>query len=146
MSSVRCKSNENNQGFSVLEAIIAMALLAAAILPLLSLQAQFVRTVDSIERADRRLQLRHMALNKIKTINPAELPKGEYIQRDSRVNWEAQSLFPLQALYEGGSQSSNNIALYDINVEIIFDNGGVDRFIVRRLGWELQDNAGGIFE
>lgn len=141
MQGVQNKICDKDQGFSVLEAMIAMALLAAAILPLLSLQGQFIRSVDSIERADRRLEIRHLALNKIKTINIADSPSGDYIQSDFRIAWSSKAVFPLQTVYEAGTPGPNEIALFDVKVEIFFADGAVDSFNIRRLGWKLKDDV-----
>ncbi len=137
---------KNESGFSVLEAMIAMALLAAALLPLLNLQAQFTRTVNSLERADSRLEIRHVALNKIKTINPVEMPQGTYEHLEAQVSWTARPVYPLKTIYDGGSPSVNDIALYDVNVQISFPDGRLDNFRLRRVAWKLQENSQSLFE
>lgn len=136
----------NEAGFSILEAMIAMALLAAALLPLLELQGQFTRVVGSLERADMRLQARDVALNKIITINPAENLRGELELQDSRISWMAQPVFPLKPLNDSGFDTPTDIALYDIKVEILFVDGSYDNFNVRRLGWVSEDFLQSILE
>lgn len=141
---VQTQSGES--GFSVLEAMIAMALLAAALLPLLNLQAQFTRTVNSLERADRRLEVRHVALNKIKTINPAIEPRGEYEHLESQVKWTSRPVLPLETIYDAGSPGVHDVGLYDVSVAISFSDGSSDQFTMRRLAWRRQDNQHSIFD
>jgi len=110
--------------------------LAAAMLPLLSLQGQFSRSIDSIERADRRLDSRYVALNLIKTINPQATDSGEFLHRDARVTWKASPVRPPVIIYDDdGVASENEISLYDITVSIAFESGASDEFTVRRIGW-----------
>jgi len=124
-------------GFSVLEAMVAMALLAAAMLPLLSLQGQFSRSIDSIERADRRLDSRYVALNLIKTINPQTTDSGEFLHRDAKVTWKANPVRLPQIIYDDdGIATENEISLFDISVTIVFEGGAIDEFTVRRVGWQ----------
>ncbi|MEO0674994.1 MAG: hypothetical protein AAFY32_08320, partial [Pseudomonadota bacterium] len=63
-------------GFSVLEAIVAVALIAAAFLPLLALQTQLTRTAIAIERAEANLLARNNALALLQAINPGMRPAG----------------------------------------------------------------------
>jgi len=113
-----------------------MALLAAAMLPLLSLQGQFGRTIESIERADIRLETRHVALNLIKTINPQRTQSGKFLHPDAQVTWRANLVSPIRTIYSVDGVATNNlISLYDVTVAIAFKDGTVDEFTVRRVGW-----------
>ena len=49
-------------GFSILEAIVAMAILAIAFIPFVQLQGQLIRSVESFDRADIRMLANDNAL------------------------------------------------------------------------------------
>ncbi len=83
-----------SDGFSVLEALVAMAILAAAMLPLLALQGQFIRSVESFERADTRIAARQNAVAYLKTLNFTQVETGRVVQGDVVLRWTAEPALP----------------------------------------------------
>ncbi|MEM1193407.1 MAG: hypothetical protein AAGH42_08460 [Pseudomonadota bacterium] len=130
-------------GFSVLEAIVAVALIAAAFLPLLALQTQLTRTAIAIERAEANLLARNNALALLQAINPGMRPAGSEEMGAVRLDWTAQALSPVQpARGPAGSPGRFNVALYEIKATLTFDNGREDIFTVRQVGWRATRPAG----
>ena len=132
----------SERGFSVLEAMIAMALLAAAFLPLLALQSQFVTAVDGLERAEARLYTRDMAIARLQSVNLSLKPSGEIITAYGIINWKAEpAIPPRMAKGVGGVESRYEITLFDVTVHITPPENTEnlqsksEEFQLRGLGW-----------
>lgn len=131
-----------DRGFSVLEAMIAMALLAAAFLPLLALQSQFVTAVDGLERAEARLYTRDMVIARLQSVNLSLKPAGEMITAYGIINWKAEpAMPPRMAKGNGGAESRYEITLFDVTVQVTPSEHLDDlqfkgeEFKLRGLGW-----------
>jgi len=123
-------------GFSVLEALIAMAILSAALIPLLSLQSQFVKTVEVQERAQERLHTKEAALTYIRALNLTSSPEGEMDLGPAIMTWTASLTGPpKQTRGINGTTGKYEMALYDIEIVMNFDAGYEERFFLRGLGW-----------
>ena len=113
-----------------------MAILSVAMLPILSLQSQFVKTIDSLERVEQRLSIRDNALNYLKNVNLTELRDGRFIQDDSLVTWSSTPFRPTRSAKSfGGSKGRFDLTLYTVNVTVTRNQQIVDQFEVRGLGW-----------
>jgi|GEM_PF-2105153 len=107
-----------DDGFSVLEAMIAVFLLAAAFLPLLELQGRFVTTTESLERAEARIIERQIAESHLATVNFALQPQGRTRIGRVTVGWRATPLAPARPVKAtGGAPSRFMVSLYEVEVE-----------------------------
>jgi general secretion pathway protein I len=107
-------------GFTLLEAIMAIALLAIAVMPL---YAFFSRSLDGLYRAAASNQESETSLSAIAFLtglNPMERPEGEDSFGPYRIRWRSQELVPASdvmayprglGLYQAG--------LYEVTGEII---------------------------
>lgn len=117
-----------------------MAILAAALIPILALQGQFVKSVESLERLDTRLAARSTAVNYIKSLNLAQNQDGEFVHLTNagptRISWTSIPATPPKTVRgNGGFAGRFELTLYDVNVTIDPENGGVEKFKIRALGW-----------
>ena len=123
-------------GFSLLEALIAVALIAAALLPLLALQGQLTRTVLAVERAGTTAKDMTSALSFLRTLNPMRDPEGTEQLGDAILSWTARPASDERpALDQGGAPGRFMLQLYDIEATITYDDGRSVAFSVRALGW-----------
>lgn len=123
-------------GFSVLEALVAMAILAAALLPLLALQGQFVRTTQSLERVQTRLSAESIALAHIKALNLDQSPEGTLSTVYGPMTWTSTPAAGPHAGRDGaGFPSRFVITLYDVDIEIASQTGTFQKFSLQGLGW-----------
>lgn len=138
---VRGKECERNrhpreEGFSVLEAMVAIAILATGLLPLLALQGRFVETVEQLEHAEQSLSAQANALSLIQTINMTETPRGEIAFTNYTVRYEAKAIRQSQpARGNAASPGRFELTLYDVDYEIIYVSGRKESFKVRQFGW-----------
>ena len=131
---------KSEKGFSVLEAMIAMALLAAAFLPLLALQGQFVKSTESLERAEHRIAVRDMALARIQNVNLMIKPEGKMETAYGTLQWTAQAVRPPRRVKgRGGVDGRYEITLFEVTVNLInYDETTpnlIDSFSFKSLGW-----------
>ncbi|GIL41791.1 type IV pilus modification PilV family protein [Roseiterribacter gracilis] len=125
------------RGFTLLESIVALAILAVVLIPLYTLignaMSSMLRARDAADRAADELN----ALAALETINPALRPQGTLQLGTVQMVWRALEAVPpvLGADYPTGT-SSFAIALYDLDVELRDAKGQVRaQFPARRIGW-----------
>ncbi len=125
-----------SQGFSVLEAMVAMAILAAAMLPLLHLQGQFMRTITGFERASDRIAIRENVVNLIAAQNIDQNLQGEFIQGQYRIQWQARPLQPAQIARDvDEGEGRFTVSIYSVEVVVTTPFRQTDRFHIKALGW-----------
>jgi len=127
-------------GFSVLEALVAMAVLAAALIPLLALQGQFLRTTESLERVERRLAVQDLALAHVKTLNLDEYPDGQISTPYGALTWTSRpAAGPAPARGTGGFPARYTATLYAVDVTLSpgpeQSQKPIERFTLQALGW-----------
>lgn len=127
---------QSQKGLSVLEALVAIALISVAFLPLLALQEQLTRTAIAIERAEETLRAKSNALAYLETLNPTYRPSGEESLGNAVLTWTSTPLtIPVPALAMVGTNGRFDVTLYDVNAVIQFQTGRSEQFVVRRVGW-----------
>lgn len=109
--------DRSEDGFSVLEALIAMALLSAAFLPLLQIQAQFVRSSESLELAQERLSHAQIIDSFFPTLNLDSHPEGSEQFGLTTLTWSASRSVEAKAVrgYDG-IPTRFTASLYDATI------------------------------
>ena len=132
-----CSPSEGSEdGFSVLEAMIAMAILSAALIPLLTLQGQLIRNVESFERAEVRFSARDSALTYLNNLNFTLTPSGSLDLGTADMRWSSTLAGPPQmSRGDNGVEGRFEMSLYDVTVQLDFKNGQQDEFAIRSIGW-----------
>ena len=123
-------------GFSVLEAIVAVALVAAAFLPLLLLQGRVAETAIAIERTEARVRSMDAALAYLATVNPSMRPTGEEPIGDATLSWTAtpiQPAAPVRGLT--GEASRYDATLFRVRASLGQPDGRRHDFEIDLLGW-----------
>ncbi len=127
----------SEDGFSVLEAIVAMAILAAALIPLLALQGQFLRTTQALERVEQRLGAEETALAHIGALNLVQSPTGTLSTQSGEISWQSRAVMPARkARNADGFPSRYNITLYEVTVTLSYKGGRQEQFLLQGLGWK----------
>jgi len=123
-------------GFSVLEALVAMAVLASALLPLLALQGQFVKTTEALERNEQKLVMQDLAKAHISALNLDQTQAGEIIARYGSIVWRAEpAAGPQPARDAGGFPSRYQVTLYNAEFTINYNSGLTETITMQALGW-----------
>lgn len=126
----------SSRGFTLLEAIVALAILAAGAMALFAAINGALRSLDRAEAAARRDTAGANAIALLETVNPMQRPEGEEPLGDYRVRWRSDVLAgPTDALTDYYQPSLYEVALYELEVELWRGTTLEDRFALRRAGW-----------
>ncbi len=144
----RAKPRSASQtGFSLLESLVAVTLIAAAFLPLLALQGQLTRTVVAIERAETNVKDMASALSYLRAMNPMKTPQGAEKIGDATLTWTARPVSDERpALDQGGAPGRFMLQLYDIDGALIYEDGRRADFTLRAMGWRPTAPIGAAFQ
>ena len=126
-------------GFSVVEAVIAMAIAAIGLTAILSLQHQLAVSQARNEAKLHSLALRRAALTLIKDINPMARASGQMrIAPGLTVSWTSRTIMPpVRGIGFGDRDSAFMVALYELTIVTAdTQKGALDQFRVERLGWQ----------
>jgi general secretion pathway protein I len=126
-------------GFSVLEAIIAIAILAIAFLPLLTLQGQMNRTTIALERNADLMAVKRSALAYLQTLNPMRDPKGDLDLGTAVMHWTSSPITAERPVSnKSGGEGRFIVALYKVKVTLTFDKQRTQVFSVHATGWRAK--------
>ncbi len=132
----RTENCARSAGFSVLEAIIAVAILAVAFLPLLALQGQMTRTTIALERNEKLITAKRSALAYVSTLNLTRDPRGSLDLGQASMRWTAIPVSEERMVRgAGGDEGRFAITLYDVQVTLDFADQRPQEFTVRAIGW-----------
>lgn len=126
-------------GFSVIEALVALAIVALALIPLMALQAQVSRTYarDQLERAE--LNAKQNALALLRDVNVLASPQGaRRLDSAHLLRWWATPLTaPTRTTRQGQGFGDFEIVLFRVDAAI--EGGAPPRapvsFSLEQVGW-----------
>lgn len=132
------------RGLSTLEAIVAVAVLAIAMTPLLAFQTQIARTHARYLSAYERVTLERSAFAVLRELNPMQRPSGEVdLGAGARLRWSSRALTEeaLSTAYPTGD-GSFQVALFAVEARIARPRGGPDIVLeIERFGWRREQSA-----
>ena len=132
-----CASRPPQAGFSLLEAIVAMVVMATALLALYSWLSASTLGVTRAQAQARALEDSRTALALMETINPLAEPSGRRQLGDIEVAWESTEVAPRRTgTTRSGRPSLFDVALYEVQVTVHRAGEPPHGFAVRRAGWE----------
>lgn len=110
-------------GFSLIEAIVAMVLLATLGGALFIWINTNLQSVTRIRDANQQQEIQANVLAYLNTVNPMETPEGNFENEDYILAWNSTPITPKQAgiSYMYG-QSLFDLMLYEISVQILRKN------------------------
>jgi general secretion pathway protein I len=113
-------TRQTQAGFTLLEAVVALALIAAAALPL---YAFFSRSLDGLYRAaeaNRESQASLTAIAFLSGLNPMERPTGEDTLGTLHLRWKSREVVPTtDAIGYPRGLGLYQVALYEVTGEIL---------------------------
>ncbi len=129
-------------GFTLLEAIVAIALLGALMVPLYSLMSRNLDGLFRVGEANMRSELQLNALSLLDTVNPMDRPEGSMPLGNYVVSWKSTPVTaPVDGVGFPAGQSLYQIAMYRTDVRIFRQNARGDiapfmTFDLRQIGWK----------
>lgn len=118
------KLRDTQAGFSLLEAIVALAIIGMALVPLLGFVAQSLDSVYRAADAQLRATVLANAVDAMSGVNPMQDPRGEIDLGGPRVRWQSRALvapMPNSAIPTGFGAFS--VALYDVQANVVRGDG-----------------------
>jgi general secretion pathway protein I len=134
---LKLRPKTEEAGFSVLEAMVAIAIMAACLLPLFALQGQFVNVVGQIERVELQIEARDQALEVIKLTDFNASPEVQFDYSQYQIRLSAKRASNTRPVKNSGGTSGRfEMTLYDVAVTIEYLSGNIDSFTVKELEWQ----------
>ena len=113
-------------GFSLLEGLVAIALLAGAMAAIFALVGSILSSANSVGRSNETAQVTLNAIEAMATVNPMLQGSGKIDLGDYTVNWKSAATTPVSdgAGYPGGI-SLYQLALYQTDIRVEGQRGGL---------------------
>jgi len=131
-------SRARQQGFSLLEAIVALTIMSTC---LLALYAWLSTSTLSLNRASAHalaLQDARAAKALVDTINPMTTPEGTRELPPLHIRWTSTPVSERRfGMTVSGTANQFDFMLYAIEVEVLRGEQLVHTFTVRKTGWEV---------
>jgi type II secretory pathway pseudopilin PulG len=126
-------------GFGLLEAMVAIALLAGTMVAIFTLVAGILDAAHRVGRSNQEVQLTLNAIETMTAVNPMVQETGKLDVGPYTVGWTSTALAPPLDL--GGSLYS--IALYDCDVRVVEPAGSeLAQFKLRQIGYRRVREPG----
>jgi general secretion pathway protein I len=107
------------RGFTLLEAIVALALISTAGMALFAWVNSSIATLSRVEESSQRVAATRNTLQFMQTVNPMLAPSGEETLGDYRIRWQAE---PIADTVDGANfpygTSLYQFALYNTRIEV----------------------------
>ncbi len=121
-------------GFSIMETLVAIALLAIAVIPLYAFQQTLANTAARLQTASELLDAQESALAVLQTIDPIAQPSGEMDLGEWRLSWQSRELASERPADGFLGNSIWGVGLYEIDATL--ERGDTRHEIrFRRTGW-----------
>ena len=132
----RLASPRRVQGFTLLEAIVAMVVFSLGAFALYGWLATNTITLARIKAQQEQERAMASALDLIRRSNPMLQPSGFREAGDLLVRWEAKLVEPAKpAVSQSGTPGLYAVGLYTLDVRITRGRSELQRFEVRQVGW-----------
>jgi len=128
-------STSEEQGFTLIEVLVASAIVVASIGVLMQL---FASGLDRMHRAGEHAHLilaERQIVNDLSQINPAGTARGEGDAEGFHYRWSAQAASSLLPIYDPEGLLHRKAAIYDVRVTIMRPDHGKAELTLKRLGW-----------
>lgn len=126
----------DQHGFSLLEAIVAMAVLATVGMALFAAMSQSTQMVARAEHARRIDSAVRNAAAWMASVNPTETPQGEQELGDVTLRWSSDLVEPVRDAMTGYLQPGlYEVGLYQVRMELSQDGRPLAETSIRRVGY-----------
>lgn len=127
----------NQRGFTLLEAIVALVLLASTGIALLSWINTNLMSLQRVQQAQQRQQAIQNALVFMETINPLEKPQGKETIGIYQIDWNATAIeLPKDGVTSIGGISLFQVGLYETEVKVMVKKDLLAQFTLRQAGYK----------
>lgn len=133
----RSRDRRRQQGFSLLEAIVALTIMATSLLALYAWLSTSTFALGRARATAQALQEARAAKAIVEAVNPMAEPDGRRELGPLEVTWKARPLTDRRTgMSRAGTATQFDFRLYDMEVEVRRDGEVVRDFSMRKAGWE----------
>ncbi|MEM7728822.1 MAG: hypothetical protein AAF311_06055 [Pseudomonadota bacterium] len=122
-------------GFSTIEVIVALAIFATALVPLMRTQLDIVRLSQRVQQNGLETAALTKSMRYLRNVNPAQTPQGQWRFAEGRLSWSAELVGPDTQFRQGQGLRFYTLGYYDMRVRVDLDNGTVLTDSLRSVGW-----------
>lgn len=124
------------RGFTLLEAIVALVLIASTGMALLNWLNTNLISLQRVQQAQQRHQAIQNALMFMETINPLEKPQGKQTIGIYQIDWNATALeLPKDGVTSMGGLGLFQVGLYETEVKVKIKKDLLAHFTLRQVGY-----------
>lgn len=136
MPTWRARPPSHARGFTLLEAIVAMVIMATTLLALYSWLSSSTLSLNRAQAQALALDDARSALEMMDRINPSQEPRGEHRLDPLSIRWQARPAAELRhGMSSVGFPTQFDFQLYDLEVEVFRDERLIRSFNIRKTGW-----------
>ena len=129
-------------GFSLLEAIVAMTVMATSLLALYGWLSSSTIALNRVNAQSRALEDARTAISIIEAVNPMLEPQGTREIEGVTVRWESKPVADRRSgRSRAGSATAFDLGLYELKVVVMRGPRTIKEFEIRRAGWESVRTA-----
>ena len=134
---------KNNAGFTLLEALVALAILATSGTALLVFYSNAINGLIRATQIQETLLLAENLQPMFNTLTLQEETEQQMEFNGYQIHWHAQPVEPQQqGRNSNGTISRFILGLYDIEVTVLKDDREIDRYTTRNVSWQLIQGEG----
>ncbi len=136
-----CRNRKN--GFTLLEAIVALTIIGVTLIPIMSFLGQASRQLESAAESNQRAMAQQTVLAYIESLNPIANRTGEAVlSKDLTVRWVSVALVePGAASAFGGRLASYQMGFYRVDIDVIRNEIVWFKFQVRKVGYQPRSQS-----
>lgn len=130
------RAHLRQSGFSLLEAIVAMTIMATSLLALYAWLSTSTLALNRSRDNSLALQDARSAVALVETINPMAEPSGHRSLPPLDIRWKTRPATEMRhGMSRSGTATQFDLRLYDMEVEVFRGQKLVREFSLRRTGW-----------
>ncbi|MFL2770093.1 MAG: prepilin-type N-terminal cleavage/methylation domain-containing protein [Rhodospirillaceae bacterium] len=131
------------KGFTLLEAIIAIAILGITMMPIMNLLGQSVAQLTFAGQANNRAVATESALAVLDSINPSLTPTGKIQITDTLITWDSEILVePNEIPQMRAGLAGYSVGFYKVTVSVIKEEEPWFTFELRKVGYNRISGRG----
>lgn len=129
-------ASRSQRGFSLLEAIVALTIMATGLLALYAWLSTSTMALGRVRESAAGLSDARAAMAIMDAVNPMDEPNGTRDLLPLEIRWTSRPLTDLRlGMSPAGGATQFDFRLYELDIEVRRDNRVVRDFKMRKVGW-----------
>lgn len=143
MSSDLASRVSTHRGFTLLEAVVAVAIIGACLIPLMGFVSQSTLQLQRAGDANARSLAQEDVLNFLETLNPMAQPQGRFALGSLTVSWTSRILVPPNAVIRiGTGLPGHAVGFFLVDLSVARGEGPEwFTFSARKVGYQRLSTA-----